>query len=1121
MEKVKSLLLLCLMAFLFAGFATPCSAQTRTITVKAQNEPLPQVLRKIEKSSAYKFMYSNDDLKQYRVTVSVSSADIRKVVSSVINGLPLKYNVKDNFVYITPAQAAQKGSRSISGIVYDQDGMPAIGATVLIAGTRDGVVTDKDGRFTIGVADGQKLQVSYIGMKTQTITVRGNKVKVQLEQDGQSLDDVVVTGLMDRDAKNFTGNAATYNGDELKALGHQNIIKSLALLDPSIQLLENTAAGSDPNNMPQIRFRGESSFQGFESIDRSGLVNDPNQPLFILDGYETTLSRIVDLDMNRVQSVTILKDAAAAAIYGARAANGVIVVKTKQPKMGKLQVSYNLDVNAEFPDLGSYNLLDAKENLQLIDKLGLYRNDDGTYMPAYNQIAKWVAEGVNTDWMYQPLRNSYSTRHSLNIQGGDERMRYNADLSYQGRPGVMKGSKRDSYSIGVGLSYNLNDRVLFTNQLYAYRTDSKDSPYGSFSDYTKINSYFPIYDENGELYKYYYTTNSYGGTTNSWGNVSNIPVNPLYEASVGNMSKAKNNQLNENFAFDWRITDHFRLNGRVSYTHTDNKAYSFLSPNSSTYTDYGEGMSDVTTEQQMKRGRYTFTDTEQNNWEGNAYFSYSQQFDKHFVTASVGGSLSDSKSVVYGFTAQGFGASDIGEPAYAQGYEDGGTPNNAEGHARLASFFASANYSFDNRYLFDFSYRLDGSSSFGNDEKSAPFFSTGIGWNAHNEKFIQKLKFINLLRLRATYGEVGSVNFSPYQAKDMYSYTTSDRYDGNIGVLLQGLGNTHLKWQNTKTTELGLTIGLWDRIDLTASWYNRNTTDMVLPVTTPPSMGFTSITENLGEMENKGYELNLRAYIIKKPQFNVTVFGTASHNSNKIKKISSALESFNDRGKDRSSYDSDAAYMQASHTFLTRYEEGQSTTAIYAVRSLGIDPMTGEEIFLTKDGHPTTTWSADDEVVVGDTQPDLSGTFGTNVGWHGLYFNLTFQYQFGGQAYNSTLVDKVENSNKYQNVDKRVLTDTWQKPGDEAQYKANVTTRLTQSYTYASSRFVQDYNLLQLASLSVQYDLPRKWISPLHLQSVRLSFNTSDLGYWSTVKRERGTSYPYSRTFTFGLRANF
>lgn len=1026
----------------------------------------------------------------------------------------------------TPSNHSQNGvatgTRIIKGKVVDSDGTPLPGVSVSLKGTKIVTITDANGNYSISIPKEGNLVFSFLGMTDQQKPTQGKStINSVMQDDAQAISEVVVTGLMDRDSKNFTGNASTYNGDELKALGHQNVLKSLSLIDPSISLTENTEMGSDPNTMPKIRFRGESSFQGFESIDKSGLVNDPNQPLFILDGYETSLSRIVDLDMNRVESVTILKDAAASAIYGARAANGVIVVKTKRPKEGQLRISYTFDLSTEFPDLSSYDLLDAKENMQLIDKLGLYRNYDTTLRPEYNQIAKWIAQGVNTDWLSKPLHNSFGTRHSLNLQGGDSRMRYGVDLNYSNNPGVMKDSKRDNYGIGVDLSYNMNDKILFSNYLNVYSTLAKDSPYGSFSSYTTINSYFPIYDEDGNMYKNYYYTDENGNKSNVWGNVSNIPVNPLYEAKVGNKNETKTNTITENFAFDWRITQSWRLNGRVSYNHSEANNENFLSPNSATYTDYGEGMSDLTAEQQKLRGRYTHTQTIQNSLEGNVYLSFSKQMEKHFVTASAGTSLSDSKSTVYGFTVQGFGANDIAEPAYANGYEQGGVPANSEGHARLASFFASANYSFDNRYLADLSYRLDGSSSFGNDKKTAPFFSTGIGWNAHNEKFVQNLKHINLLRIRATYGEVGSVNFAPYQAKNIYNFTTSSRYDGNIGVILQGFGNEQLKWQTTKSTELGLTLGLFNRFDLTVSWYRRLTTDMVLPVTTPPSMGFTSITQNLGKMENRGWELNARIYVIKKPQFNVTLFGSASHNHNEIKSISSALESFNNRATNSSSYNSTNDYIKASHTFLTRYEEGQSTTAIYAVRSLGIDPMTGTEIFLTKDGHPTTTWSANDEVVVGDTEPTVRGNFGTNISWKGFYFNLTFSYQYGGQAYNSTLVNKVENSNKYQNVDKRVLTETWQKPGDEAQYKANVTTRLVQYYTYASSRFVQDYNLLQLASLSLQYELPKKWISPLQMESVRLSFNTSDLGYWSSVKRERGTSYPYSRTFTFGLRVNF
>ena len=558
----------------------------------------------------------------------------------------------------------------------------------------------------------------------------------------------------------------------------------------------------------------------------------------------------------------------------------------------------------------------------------------------------------------------------------------------------------------------------------------------------------------------------------------------------------------------------------LRYTRNQNETTSFLSPNSVTYKDYGEGMSDVTTEDEILRGRYTYSQVKQEALEGNLLVTWSRNIGKHFATASAGVSMSDSRSVVYGFTAQGFGGNDASEPAYAEGYEEGGVPNNSEGHTRLASFFASANYAFDSRYLFDFSYRLDGSSQFGSAENVAPFYSIGLGWNVHNEAFIRKLNFVNVLKLRATYGELGSISFSPYQAKDIYAATKNDRYDGNIGVVLQGLGNENLRWQTTKSYDFGLTLGLFDRFDFSLSFYKKETHDMVLPVTTPPSVGFDSFTENLGRMRNTGYELSLRAFAIKKKTFNVSVFLNASHNKNKILSISSALESYN-KSIDNSEGKTENEYKQASHKFLTKYEEGQSTTAIYAVRSLGIDPMTGEELFLTKEGKPTWIWNALDKIVVGDTEPKIRGTFGVNVGWKGLYMNATFAYQYGGEAYNQTVVDKVENSNKYQNVDKRVLTETWQKPGDVVKYKANVTSRLVQYFTYASSRFVQDLNYLQFSSFSLQYEMPKNWISCLRMESLRFSFNMSDLFYWSTVKRERGTSYPFARSFTVGLRANF
>ena len=1107
------------------SFSSGAFAQQQKVSISVKNVDVSVVFRHIKEQTKLNFVYDPDQLvSMSSVTMDVRNVSVDSVLSKLFAGTSFEYRFEMGSILIRKIPRKQEQEQMVvQGTVYDVSKQVLPGVTVMLKGTTVGTATDMQGRYQMVIPKTDKpvLVFSFIGMKNAERSFNGEKsLNVTLEEEAENLDEVVVTGLVTHNAKSFTGNASVYNSEDLKAVGHQNLIKSLALLDPSLSIAENIEMGSDPNTMPKIRFRGESSFQGFESIDKSGLVNDPNQPLFILDGYQTTLEKIVDLDMNRVESVTILKDAAAGAIYGSRAANGVIVVKTIQPKSGELQISYSMDLDFNLPDLSSYDLLNAKENLQLINRLGLYRNNDGTLAPGYNEIARWVAEGVDTDWLSQPVRNAVGHKHSLNLSGGDNRMRYGVDLNYSGNPGVMKKSSRTNYGIGVNLSYNYNDRLLFSNYLSVGVTKSKESPCGNFSDYTTINSFYPIYDEKGDLYKSYYFVDQYGNLSNLWGSVNNEPSNPLYEAFVGNKDESTSSNVNENFSFDWLIHSSLRLNGRISYTKNQNETTSFLSPNSVTYKDYGEGMSDVTTEDEILRGRYTYSQVKQEALEGNLLVTWSRNIGKHFATASAGVSMSDTRSVVYGFTAQGFGGNDASEPAYAEGYEEGGVPNNSEGHTRLASFFASANYAFDSRYLFDFSYRLDGSSQFGSEENVAPFYSVGLGWNVHNETFVRKLNFVNMLKLRATYGELGSISFSPYQAKDIYTATKNDRYDGNIGVVLQGLGNENLRWQTTKSYDFGLTLGLFDRFDFSLSFYKKETHDMVLPVTTPPSVGFDSFTENLGRMRNTGYELSLRAFAMKKKTLNVSVFLNASHNKNKILSISSALESYN-KSIDTSEGKTESEYKQASHKFLTKYEEGQSTTAIYAVRSLGIDPMTGEELFLTKEGKPTWTWNALDKVVVGDTELKIRGTFGVNAGWKGLYMNATFAYQYGGEAYNQTVVDKVENSNKYQNVDKRVLTETWQKPGDIVKYKANVTSRLVQYFTYASSRFVQDLNYLQFSSFSLQYEMPKNWISCLRMESLRFSFNMSDLFYWSTVKRERGTSYPFARSFTVGLRANF
>lgn len=1129
--RIMKALILILWISLTGAYASTY-AQTK-ISIHQENTTIKKVIEEIQQKSEFVFFYKDEQVNiNQRVSVIADNKTIDEILAKVLHPKGLDYKIIGRQIVIIPKKMASISFATINtpeeqppiiitGKVTGKDGNPLPGVTIAIKGTTRGAITDANGNYKLQLLSGDKiLVITSIGMKKAEVVINDRKViNVVMEEETTSIDNnVIVTGYFTRDKNSFTGNAKVVTGTELLNAGNQNVLKSLSLIDPSIAIIENNEAGSNPNALPTIRFRGESQFQGFESLDKTGLVGDPNLPTFILDGYQTTLQTILDLDMYRVESVTILKDAAATAIYGSRASNGVVVVKTKQPKEGQLSINYNVDADFNFPDISDYNLLNAKENMALYDKFKMYRNDDGTLRPQYNQIATWLAQGVNTNWLAQPLRNAVGQKHSLDLSGGDKRMRYSLNMRYSDNQGVMKESFRKNLGIGVNLQYNMNDKFLFSNNLTVDRNNQQESPYGSFSNYTSMNSFFPIYDANGKLYKYYpHANDTDAGLDYYWGN--SVALNPLYEASVGNIDKSNTTNITDNFAVDWTINAALRLRAQLSYTHSTGETINFVSPNSSVYPDYQGYFGTVTDEDE--RGKYTYANSQTNALNSNMVLSYSKKIQDHFINASVGANMAQNTNSVYGFVAQGFSSGDTPDPSYAKGYEVGGSPSSTKGTTRLVGVFGSINYTYNNRFLVDASYRLDGSSQFGSNKKTAPFYSIGTGWNIHNEPFMRKNKIFNKLKLRATYGETGSVSFSAYQAKDMYSYYKDIRYDGAIAAYLMAMGNNNLRWQNTINREVGIEASIFNRADISLSYYDNKTKNMVLPVTTPPSMGFESITANLGQMSNKGYEANIRVLLIKKKDLNISVYATAYHNKNRILSISSALSAYNNDIDNRANYSSDAAYKQASHKLLVRYNEGQSTTAIYAVRSLGIDPMTGQEFFLTKDGAPTLTWSAADKVVVGDTEPIARGTIGTSTGWKGLYLNLTFSYQYKGQVYNQTLVDKVENSNKFGNVDKRVLYDTWQAPGDEAYLKANLTTRLTSTYTYASSRFVQDYSYLNLSAASLQYEVPQKYLPHIGLKSLRISINMSDVFQLSTVQRERGLNYPYAHSYSFGLRTNF
>lgn len=992
------------------------------------------------------------------------------------------------------------GGVVLQGTVKDEDGEPLIGVTVFVRETKTGAMTDYEGKFKVMLPAGKVSNVafSYVGMKPLTKTYdgkRNHEGEVIVMEDNGKLDEVVVTGLFDYKSSTFTGSTTTYTQEDLKLVGNTNVLKVVQALDPSFVVDMNNINGSNPNYMSDITIRGNASFSGLQG-EYSG---NPNAPLFILDGFEASQQQIFDLDMNRIKSVTILKDGAAKAIYGSKASNGVIVVETILPEAGRLRITYTGDLNIEVPDLSSYDLCNAREKLQVELNSGRYTSTSPYYQALldeqYNSIAANIARGVDTYWLSQPLRTGVGQKHTAYFEGGTQEMRYSASLMYNNVAGVMKHSGRRTISGNVNLSYRYQ-KWMFRNSLTVTGNKADDSPYGTFSDYVGVNPYFAAEDANGNVNKVL------GTFTNPGANGSTLTYyNPLYNAQIGTKNFSKYTEVVENFYLEYWHSDDLRFTARLGYNHQNNKREDFYPGDHTRFYDW-------TGDRFFQRGSYSINNGETNSLSVDLTGRYSHQWGKHLFLSNLAYSLQTANSISEGMTAWGFLNNHVDYITFAKQYAEGGKPSGTESTTRSLGFTGAANYSYDERYLADVSLRFNGSSVFGSDNRWGTFWSVGGGWNLHNEPFMKSVDWLTLCKFRVTYGLTGNQNFSPYQSKATYKFYDNIIYDNISGAYLMGMPNSNLKWQQTGDFTVGLDLGISRKFNLRFDYYNSRTRDALIAMTIPTSTGFTSYMENLGNVENKGVEATANWRFFQRGQSYMSLTGSIAHNVNKVTKISDALSSFN-REQD------------ATNTVspIVRYEEGQSMTAIWAVKSLGIDPATGRELFMKKDGTTTYDYSTDDYVIGGDSNPKVHGTFGFNGEYKGIGLSLLFSYQLGGDYYNQTLVDRVENVNIANNVDRRVFSDTWNNAGDVSLYKHISSTPTT---TYASTRFIQRNNMLDLTSLSAYYDFKYcAWLKKAKLERLRLSFYMNDVFHLSTVKAERGLNYPYAHSFSFSLTATF
>lgn len=577
--------------------------------------------------------------------------------------------------------------------------------------------------------------------------------------------------------------------------------------------------------------------------------------------------------------------------------------------------------------------------------------------------------------------------------------------------------------------------------------------------------------------------------------------NPLYNAIIGTKNFSKYNEVVENFYLEYRPLEDLRFTARMGYTHQNNKREDFYPGDHTRFTTW-------TGDRYFQRGSYSINNGESNHLSLDLTAHYSHQWGKHLFLSNAAYSLQSSDSNTEGMTAWGFLNNHVDYITFAKQYAEDGKPSGSESTTRSLGITGAANYSYDERYLLDLSLRFNGSSVFGTDNRWGTFWSVGTGWNLHKEAFMKDVKWLTMFKLRVTYGLTGNQNFSPYQARATYKFYDNIVYDNISGAYLMSMPNNNLKWQQTGDFTIGADVSIKNRLNLRFDYYDSRTHDALIAMSIPSSTGFSSYMENLGNVQNKGIEATVNWRFYQKGQSFFSVNASVAHNVNKVSEISDALKSFN-RTQDANNTTSP----------IISYEEGQSMTAIWAVRSLGIDPATGRELYQKKDGSVTYDYTTDDYIIAGDSNPKVHGSFGLNGEYKGAGLSMLFNYQLGGDYYNQTLVDRVENVNIAYNVDRRVFNDTWNKPGDLALYKHISSTPTT---TYASTRFVQRNNMLDLTSISGYYDFKYcKWIHSIGLERLRATFYMNDVFHLSTVKAERGLNYPYARSFSFSLSATF
>lgn len=1093
--KMKTLLLLGVLLF---GFTV--SAQSQKVSLDFKNERVEKVLASIKSQTGMSLVFSDQLVDVNRkVTMQLKDVTLKEALTRLLSGINLTFEIRNNKIYFIEKKAvSQPGSRKkrVTGVVKDVMGEPLIGANVVEKGrSTNGVITDFNGKFTLEVDESASLVVSYIGYLAQDIPTKGKgDFHIILKEDTNTLDEVVVTGYGDFKKATYTGSAFVLTTEKLEALPVVSVGQMIESNIPGISVVAGTS--SQPGAKTTLRVRGVAS------------MNASTEPLYVLDGvpipsYDlsnfTSMSEaggmgfIETLNPADIESITVLKDAASASLYGAKGANGVVLITTKKGKEGKLRV--NMAAKYGITDFAyTYRpLMGGEERRELIheglvnfqlDK-GVSEQEAQQYADAnIDQYAKRLPQGYS-DWESALFKTGYQQDYNLSASAGNQNSSFIGSLGYTKQTGVSLNSEMERFTGRVDASNKYKKVEFGMNASFSW-TKNVHLPegkfYGSAIYASKVNltPSTPIYNEDGTYASGYRENNGYNP-------ILEAEVNDYYARTVRAMGTAK---------IAYNVWDNLKVSSVFTVDYSLTKDFFFQSPDGRDGATY------------QGRGRMQMTDriryTSQNN------LTYSKTFGKHSVSA------------VTAFEVMKYDYEDL----YAAKKTYGQDINTSLGNAAdpidadqklqedaLMSYVASVNYSYDDKYYASFSFRRDGSSRLSPDTRWGNFWSLSASWRLSQERFMQPLKSVlSDLKLRASYGVNGNLPSSYYGYQS--TYTTGAFYSGKPSLWESTLGNEELTWEKNYALNLGLDIGLFSRVNVSLDWYTRTTKDLLMSKQLNSISGFSSLLTNVGQMRNTGVELEVRSNNIKTKDFSWITAFNLSHNKNKILKLAD-LPWF-----------VDGRYVR---------KEGYPFNTIYLREYAGVDPETGSALYYDnqqdENGNYTKNKVTDpgqaSPIPLKDITPTISGGFMNTFNYKFIDLSFNLSYSFGGYSYdNASYILQDDGysviSNKSTEQRRR-----WQKPGDITDVPRFVYGN-KKGGNYNSSRAIHSTDHIRLKSLILGLDAPKAWLQKLGIGNARIYFSGTNLLTWAAYDQYDpemsgvvGFYTPPLKTYAFGLELKF